>query len=267
MKILLILFLLFFLSSKSYSNDFLCKYFDTNCETVSFKKVQIREKKFYKFNSLKPFTGNIVINLEEFILVDYLEMGEEGKVIDGVRDGEWNEYKIYNKQTDLWSKEIYEHGKLIQQSFWENGILLKIRNYKNGELDGKYEDWSILKSRDLGIPSIQGNYKNGKKVGCWKFLDKVEYKDIKPDYYVIKECYNSKYIIDTEIYGIGDKTPLYSGKKNHYNCYSGEWIQYNFKGKIKEKIDLGECTLGGYFVPSIEKLFKVPYWSGFHSIK
>ena len=256
MKILLILFLLFFLSSKSYSNDFLCKYFDTNCETVSFKKVQIREKKFYKLNSLKPFTGNIVINLEEFILVDYLEMGEEGKVIDGVRDGEWNEYKIYNKQTDLWSKEIYEHGKLIQQSFWENGILLKIRNYKNGVLDGNYEDWGVFNS--LGVPWEKGNYKNGERIGCWKFLKFVDNNS--SNNYIMKDCYNSKDFIFSEIYEVGKNNPLYSGKKKYQGCYFGEWTQYDFKGKVKEKINLGSKCNFGYFVPEIEKLFKNPIW-------
>ena len=259
-RTLLTLFLLISLSSKSYSNDFFCKYFDTNCETVSFKKVQEREKKFYKLNSLKPFTGNIVINLKDFVLVDYLEMGEQGKVIDGVRDGEWNKYKIYNKNSDLWSKRIYKNGELKQSSIWEKGSLIKLRNYENGVLDGKYEEWVTSYSKEMRIPDKQGYYKKGKQIECWKYLNIVEYKNIRPSYYIVKNCYNSKYLIESEIYRIGDETPLYSGRKNHYNCYSGDWVRYDFKGKIKEKINLGECTLGGYFVPDIENLFKNPYW-------
>jgi len=260
MRILLTVLMFILISSKSYSNNFFCKYFDSNCESVSFKKVQEREKKFYKLNSLEPFTGNIVINLKDFVLVDYLEFGEKGKVIDGIRHGEWNEYKIYNKDSDLRSKKIYEHGELRQVSYWEMGVLKKIRNYKNKTLDGKYEEWFSLVSKELRIPDVQGNYKNGKQIGCWKFLKVKEHKKLRSDYYVVKECYNSKYLIDTEIYGIGTETPLYSGKKDVHGCYSGNWFQYDFEGKVKEKINLGKCTVGGDFVSNLENLFKYPYF-------
>jgi len=260
MRVLLTLFLSIFLSSKSYSNDFFCKYFDTNCESVSFKKVQEREKKFYKLNSLEPFTGKIIINFKDYDRVDYLEVGEQGKVIDGIRHGEWGEYKIYNRSKDLWFKRIYDHGELRQVNSWEMGILKSISNYKNGLLDGKYEEWITLPSKKLKIPDSQGNYKNGKQIGCWKFLKEKEHEKISSDYYVVKECYNSKYLIDTEIYGIGTETPLYSGKKDHHGCYSGDWFQYDFDGNVKEKINLGKCTIGGYFVSNLENLFKNPYW-------
>ena len=55
------------------------------------------------------------------------------------------------------------------------GVLKKIRNYKNKTLDGKYEEWYSLVSKELRIPDVQGNYKNGKQIGCWKFLKVKEH--------------------------------------------------------------------------------------------
>ena len=73
---------------------------------------------------------------------------------------------------------------------------------------------------------------------------------------IIKNIFNSKYLIDTEIYGIGTETPLYSGKKDVHGCYSGNWFQYDFEGKVKEKINLGKCTVGGDFVSNLHILIQ-----------
>ena len=266
MKIVLIILVIIFSSSKSYSNDFFCKFFDFYCETIGYKKVEEREKKFYKLYSLIPFTGNITLIESEFMPNDYLYKGEEGKVIDGLKHGEWKTYIVVNQKKKLRKKEVFNRGDLKESSFWENGKLITLRSYNNDLLDGKYEDWSSLISKELKIPDEKGDYLKGNRVGCWKYLRFVKYlttndePSIRNDYYIEEECYVSKNIIDTKIYGIGHKLPLYSGKKNHHGCYFDYWLKYNFKGQIKQKVNLGECTIGGDFVENIEKFFKFPHW-------
>ena len=50
--------------------------------------------------------------------------------------------------------------------------------------------------------------------------------------YIDADNINSKYFIDTEIYGIGTETPLYSGKKDDQGCYSGNWFFFYINTKI-----------------------------------
>ena len=121
----------------------------------------------------------------------------EGKLVNKQFEGEWKYY--HEDLPSIMTSEIYVNGKLngvrkvfykggniaeettykdgikngSYKSYAENGILLEESNYKNGEYDGK----AIYRNVDNQI-SGQGLYKNGKKVGIWKILEKGKLKDV-----------------------------------------------------------------------------------------
>lgn len=121
----------------------------------------------------------------------------EGKVVDKKFEGEWKYY--HEDLPSVMTLELYKNGKLngarkvfyksgeiaeetnykdgvkngAYKSYAENGIVLEESNYKDGEYDGQ----AIYRGTDNQI-SGQGMYKNGKKVGMWKVMEKGKLKDV-----------------------------------------------------------------------------------------
>ena len=125
----------------------------------------------------------------------------EGKVVDKQFEGEWKYYHedlsaimtleayVNGKLNDV-RKVFYKSGEIAEEttyrdgikngpykSYAENGILLEESNYKNDLYDGK----SINRNATNDITS-QGVYKDGKKLGIWKILQKGKLKEVNMNY-------------------------------------------------------------------------------------
>lgn len=113
----------------------------------------------------------------------------EGKVIDKLKDGIWKYYHEASKV--IMTQENYKLGKIdglktiyykdgkiaeetnyingikngVYKNFSEKGVLLETVTYKNNEYDGL----AIYKDISDKI-TAQGFFKDGKKVGIWKFF-------------------------------------------------------------------------------------------------
>ena len=116
MKYLLIILCLLF-TSIGWSKD------------ISWYDLEVRDGLYYEKANNILFTGDITGR-------------EEGKIIKGVREGEWLEY-------------------------WDNGQLYSKKNYKGGKYDGEY--FSYYESGQL---NVNVNYIDGKKDG--ELLDYYE---------------------------------------------------------------------------------------------
>ncbi|WP_412477128.1 toxin-antitoxin system YwqK family antitoxin [Flavobacterium sp. TBRC 19031] len=124
----------------------------------------------------------------------------EGKVVNKQFDGEWKyyhenspvvmtlEYYVNGKLNGV-RKVFYKSGVLAEEttykdgvkegpykSYTENGIVLEESNYKNGLYDGQ----ATFRTVDNQL-SAQGVFKNGKKVGVWKIMEKGKLKDVNMD--------------------------------------------------------------------------------------
>lgn len=121
----------------------------------------------------------------------------EGKVVNKQFDGEWKYYHedlptvmtlepYVNGKLNGVRKVFYKSGKIAEEttykdgikngtykSYAENGILLEESNYKNGQYEGN----AIYRNPSNEITG-QGLYKNGKKIGIWKVLQKGKLKEV-----------------------------------------------------------------------------------------
>ncbi|WP_162126291.1 toxin-antitoxin system YwqK family antitoxin [Flavobacterium phycosphaerae] len=121
----------------------------------------------------------------------------EGKVVNKQFEGEWKYYhedspeimtleKYTNGKLDGVRKVFYKSGKIAEEtvykngikdgpykSYAENGVLLEETTYVNGQ----YEGLAIFRTTDNKIAG-KGLFKNGKKVGMWKILEKNKLKDV-----------------------------------------------------------------------------------------
>jgi antitoxin component YwqK of YwqJK toxin-antitoxin module len=121
----------------------------------------------------------------------------EGKVVNKQFEGEWKYYhedspaimtleKYTNGKLDGVRKVFYKSGKITEEttykngiknggykSYAENGTVLEETTYKNGI----YEGLAIFRTPDNKIAG-KGLFKNGKKVGMWKILEKDKLKDV-----------------------------------------------------------------------------------------
>ena len=121
----------------------------------------------------------------------------EGKVVDKKFEGKWKYYhedsplimteefyldgklegtrKVYYKSGKIAEETNYKNGIKEGQyrNYAENGIVLEESNYVNGEYDGI----TIFRSAENKITG-KGLYKNGKKVGIWKILQKDKLVDV-----------------------------------------------------------------------------------------
>ncbi len=113
----------------------------------------------------------------------------EGKSINKLKEGNWKYHHETSK--DLMTLEIYKLGNLdgIRTVYYKNGKIAEEINYKNGIKNGIYNKFTekgilletvaykndafdglaVFRDPDNNIVS-QGNFKNGKKVGIWKFF-------------------------------------------------------------------------------------------------
>ena len=98
------------------------------------------------------------------------ELKKQGQYLNNQKSGEWKRYK---KKGLLSSKYQYKmgkiHGKYIGYFTSKNAKFEQpefIKNYKNGDKDGKYEMYNIE-----GEKRIYGSYANGKKHGTWHEYD------------------------------------------------------------------------------------------------
>ena len=115
----------------------------------------------------------------------------EGREVNRLPEGEWKYYKHNSKA--LMSTERYIDGKLTgtRKVFYDKGAVAEEANYVNGIKEGPYKKYTekgvvleeviykndnchgtaIYRDADNNIVS-QGQYKNGLKVGIWKFYEK-----------------------------------------------------------------------------------------------
>lgn len=113
----------------------------------------------------------------------------EGKSINKLREGNWKYY--HEAALELMTLENYKLGKLegLRTVYFKNGVIAEEMNYKNGIKAGKYkkltekgivletvayknneyDGLAVYKDPDNNIVA-QGLYKNGKKIGIWKFF-------------------------------------------------------------------------------------------------
>jgi antitoxin component YwqK of YwqJK toxin-antitoxin module len=112
----------------------------------------------------------------------------EGKMINKEREGEWVAY--HEKSNQVMSREFYKNGKLNgkQITYYANGKVTEEISYVNGIKEGINLYYSpegvVIKKlqyhNDLlegpatyfdafGVVVIEGNYKDGKKHGLWKY--------------------------------------------------------------------------------------------------
>ncbi len=113
----------------------------------------------------------------------------EGKSINKLREGNWKYY--HEAALELMTLENYKLGKLegLRTVYFKNGAIAEEMNYKNGIKVGEYKKFTekgivletvdyknneydglaIYKDPDNNVVA-QGLYKNGKKIGIWKFF-------------------------------------------------------------------------------------------------
>lgn len=124
----------------------------------------------------------------------------EGKVVNKQFEGEWKYY--HENSPQIMTLEYYSNGKLngVRKVFYKSGILAEETTYKNGVKDGLYKSYaengivmeeSNYKNGLYDGPatfrtatnelSAQGVFKNGKKVGLWKILEKGKLKEVNMD--------------------------------------------------------------------------------------
>lgn len=121
----------------------------------------------------------------------------EGKVVNKLFEGEWKYYhedspeimtiEFYkNNKLNGNRKVFYNSGKIAEETMYvngikngvykkyaENGVVLEETKFVNGEYDGL----AIFKNPDNEIVG-QGMFKNGKKTGMWKMLEKGKLIDV-----------------------------------------------------------------------------------------
>lgn len=265
--ILVFMFQLIFISKNCYANDLLCEYFDIKCEIIKHNEVMEREGLFYKKHEIEPYTGLIKLdkieNINRSKWNDLKERLIAGKVVKGKKTGNWSEYALFYKKDEIYlrKKLEYKNGELISTSIWRpNGNLLEKYSLKNGLRHGIYEQWNNDEYIDSRVkwknPESKGTYKNGKKIGCWRysygqskqfgFYFNPDAKYVRE--WVREECYNKKNnIINLRILA-SDNTKFMDGKFDQKNsCYTGEWKLYDYRTRrVIDKQNVGKCNRDVY---------------------
>ena len=148
-----------------------------------------------------------------------------------------------------------KHGQY--KVYYRSGSIEKMAHYSNNRLDGDYREY-----HENGCIRVYGQYKDGKKVGCWKYgtelrsLDKVE--NYNEDGSVTIEYYNHNGIItrvkhidknnfETVEYKNCDYTIYYSNSEQlkvtgQYKDGKkfGSWKHYDKDGSLVDEIEYGE---------------------------
>lgn len=124
----------------------------------------------------------------------------EGKVVNKQFEGEWKYY--HENSPQVMTLEYYSNGKLngVRKVFYKSGVIAEETTYKNGVKDGLYKSYAengiVMEESNYknGLYdgqatfrtatnelSAQGVFKNGKKVGLWKILEKGKLKEVNMD--------------------------------------------------------------------------------------
>ncbi len=114
----------------------------------------------------------------------------EGKVLNKVFEGEWKYY--HENSTSIMTKEYYTKGKLENKRivYFKDGIIAEEADYSNDQRNGIYkkfsekgillEETNYIKGQFHGQATFrdpennivaEGKFKDGKKVGIWKFYE------------------------------------------------------------------------------------------------
>ncbi len=121
----------------------------------------------------------------------------EGKVVNKQFEGEWKYY--HENSPAIMTLEYYVNGKLngVRKVYYKSGKIAEETTYKNGLKDGPYKSYTendilieesnykndlyegaaVFRNTDNQI-SGQGTFKNGKKIGVWKVLEKGKLKEV-----------------------------------------------------------------------------------------
>ena len=121
----------------------------------------------------------------------------EGKVVNKQFEGEWKYY--HENSPKIMTTEFYVNGKLngVRKVYYLSGKIAEETPYVDGLKHGNYKKYTetdiileetIYKNGEYDGPAIfrdsnnqiagQGLFKNGKKVGMWKILEKGKLKDV-----------------------------------------------------------------------------------------
>lgn len=116
------------------------------------KDTYVGEWKYYHLDSKK------IMTIENYI---------DGK-LNGLR-------KVFYTSGSIAEEANYANGKKegLYKKIAENGVVMEEATYKNNEYDGM----ATFKTADKQITG-QGMFKNGKKVGMWKILEKGKLKNV-----------------------------------------------------------------------------------------
>jgi antitoxin component YwqK of YwqJK toxin-antitoxin module len=141
---------------------------DNSCYTIFFNQKDNKVSEGKVVN--KQFEGEWKYYHENSPQVMTLEYYTNGK-LNGVR-------KVFYKSGVIAEETTYKHGvkEGLYKSYAENGIVLEESNFKNGLNDGM----ATYRTATNELSS-QGVYKNGKKVGVWKIIEKGKLKDVNMD--------------------------------------------------------------------------------------
>ena len=138
---------------------------DNSCYTIFYNqnKNKVSEGKLVN----KQFEGEWKYYHEDLPSIMTSEMYVNGK-LNGVR-------KVYYKSGEIAEETTYSKGikNGIYKSYAENGVVFEESIYKNGN----YEGFATYKNIENQITG-QGLYKDGKKVGIWKMLEKGKVKEV-----------------------------------------------------------------------------------------
>ncbi|MGV9004701.1 toxin-antitoxin system YwqK family antitoxin [Flavobacterium sp.] len=141
---------------------------DNSCYTIFYnqKKNKVSEGKVVN----KQFEGEWKYYHEDMPQIMALEFYRKGK-LDGVR-------KVFFKSGVLAEETNYKEGikNGLSKIYLENGVVIEECNYVNGAYEGK----AIFRTSDNQIAS-EGIFKDGKKVGIWKVLEKGKIKNVNMD--------------------------------------------------------------------------------------
>ncbi len=174
----------------------------SNKDEFTGKEIILTEDNSYIYKDSSFADGQYTIwltrskgDINDLIIYGHLE----GNVVNGKKEGEWRKY-IYARDTTL---------------------LVKISNYSNGLLDGKYiifdydgdtlfhaPEYDVLGNKypvyetfekgtgyyydyyyDIGVLSVEGYMKNGKRYRCWYYYDRQGNE-------IRREHYNNGMLVD-----------------------------------------------------------------------
>ena len=100
--------------------------------------------------------------------VEYYKNGEKSSIqywLSGKKDSDWIYYYDNGKvkETFMYDMDII-HGK--REKYFYTGQIHKRRNYKDGVMEGLYEEWWMNSSK---MNRSRGKMKNGEMDGKWTF--------------------------------------------------------------------------------------------------